>query len=235
LMWREFISRNDEIFFSVHFFKFFSSALIQWVAASLCDWIKMDIRKTLLIFIAFVIIATVQPGLQALPIKEEIENPEGINDGAKAFDQHNLRQLYPDRFTDPKFCKIAKDCCNKQYCDFFQAEMKFKCTGPKSSTSTREQLHYHIKYSHQRRCHGDNHCCDGWRCQGVHCVPEIMYRDYGNWSRCQSPPAWKMFYALGQQGTLTTITKESGSEVTEKPRRIKSKYFSTTKASDNPE
>jgi len=195
----------------------------------------MDIRKTLLIFIAFVIIATVQLGLQALPIKEEIENPEGINDGAKAFDQHNLRQLFPDRFTDPKFCQKTKDCCNKQICNFFPAEMEYKCSGPKSSFSSREQLHHDKKYSHQRWCYGDNHCCDGWRCRIPYCVPELLYRSNGDWFRCQSPPAWEMFYAPGQQGTLTTITKESGSEVTEKPRRIKSKYFSTTKASDNPE
>jgi len=83
----------------------------------------MDIRKTLLIIIAFVIIAAVQ----ALPIKEEIENPEEINNGAKTFDQHNLRQLSPrsqdsdclTRWSDK--CKSDADCCGAMECtEYYQ-------------------------------------------------------------------------------------------------------------------
>jgi len=55
----------------------------------------MDIQRTLLILNAFVVIIAF---IQAFPI-EEIENPEEINDGANAFDQHNLRQLSPRRRT----------------------------------------------------------------------------------------------------------------------------------------
>ena len=47
-------------------------------------------------------------------IKREIENPEGINDGANAFDQHNLRQLFPrskDLDCDGRKCTSDDDCC----------------------------------------------------------------------------------------------------------------------------
>jgi len=70
----------------------------------------MDIQRTLLILIAFVIIAFVQ----ALPIKE-IENPEGINDGANAFDQHNLRQLFQDSDCNGRKCSVDDDCCWEEY------------------------------------------------------------------------------------------------------------------------
>jgi len=75
----------------------------------------MDIRRTLLILIAFVIIAFVQ----ALPIKE-IKNPERINDGANAFEQHKIGQLWSDSDFTPLMtdsdCKGGQKCSSDDDC-----------------------------------------------------------------------------------------------------------------------
>ena len=48
-------------------------------------------------------------------IKREIENPERINDGANAFDQHNLRQLFQDSDCNGRKCSVDNDCCWEEY------------------------------------------------------------------------------------------------------------------------